>query len=164
HPKGVHVPGERERPSVGHLHRQALRAGRRGDAQRQAQQQQRETLHTRFPPWEFTWPILPLVPSRRQLQLGSARYSEWERGPPTSHTRLASHLRLCERTGESGAHLLESESIVLRCAAAPAAPGRANARETLLSTPGSELARTSGYLRASAGAASVRRGRVAAQH
>src|SRR2546422_6299700 len=34
-------------------------------AQRQAQQQQRETLHTRFPPWEFTAAILPLVPSRR---------------------------------------------------------------------------------------------------
>src|SRR5207248_6604623 len=84
HPEGVHVPAELEGPSVGHLHRQALRAGRRGDAQRQAQQQQRETLHTRFPPWEFTWPILPLVPSRRQLQLGSARYSDWQRGPPTS--------------------------------------------------------------------------------
>src|SRR5213593_2892187 len=40
--------------------------------------------------------------------------AEWERGPPTSHTRLASHLRLCERTGESGAHLLESESMTLR--------------------------------------------------
>src|SRR6266576_3414796 len=39
---------------------------------------------------------------------------------PPVNTRLASHLRLCERTGESGAHLLESESIVL----SPAPPGR----------------------------------------
>src|SRR5436189_3071196 len=46
--------------------------------------------------------------------------AEWERGPPTSNTRLASHLQLCEQTGESGAHLLESESIVL----SPAPPGR----------------------------------------
>src|SRR2546425_5328069 len=46
--------------------------------------------------------------------------AEWERGPPTSDTRLASHLQLCEQTGESGAHLLESESIVL----SPAPPGR----------------------------------------
>src|SRR5207244_11067035 len=52
-PEGVYVPGKLERPSVGHLHRQALRAGRRGDAQRQAQQQQRATLHTRIPPWEI---------------------------------------------------------------------------------------------------------------
>src|SRR5216117_2909084 len=57
--------------------------------------------------------------------------AEWERGPPTSHTRLASHLQLCERTGESGAHLLESESIVLRRAAAPTAPGRASVRWAL---------------------------------
>src|SRR6266511_4255588 len=65
HPEGVHVPGKLERPSVGHLHRQALRAGRRGDAQRQAQQQQRETLHTRSPPWEFTSCIPTARASRR---------------------------------------------------------------------------------------------------
>src|SRR2546422_11311947 len=56
--------------------------------------------------------------------------AEWERGPPTS-TRLASHLQLCEQTGESGAHLLESDSIVLRRAAGPTAPGRASVRSPL---------------------------------
>src|SRR4029077_13992993 len=75
HPEDVHVPRERERPTVGHLHRQALRAGRRDDAQRQAQQQQRETLHTRIPPWEFTSTHSAARPawrrrynSRRQVQ------------------------------------------------------------------------------------------------
>ena len=51
HPEGVHVPGKLERPAVRHLHRQALRLGRRSDAKRETQQQQRETLHTRTPPW-----------------------------------------------------------------------------------------------------------------
>src|SRR6266566_1682964 len=67
-----------------------------------------------------------LPPSYRSCPRG-ANYNytapgtaEWERGPPTSNTRLASHLQLCEQTGESGAHLLESESIVL----SPAPPGR----------------------------------------
>src|SRR5216117_1595349 len=49
----VHVSGERERPPVRHLHRE-LSVGRRGPEQRHSHQQQRETLHTRFPPWEFT--------------------------------------------------------------------------------------------------------------
>src|SRR5256714_9022584 len=51
HPKGIHVSPERERPAIRHLHGQALRLGRRGDAERETQQQQRETLHTRTPPW-----------------------------------------------------------------------------------------------------------------
>src|SRR6267143_469595 len=54
--------------------------------------------------------ILPLVPSRCQCQYCTApSTAEWE-GSPTSHTRLASHLQLCDQTGKSGAHLLESES------------------------------------------------------
>src|SRR6266567_2143160 len=86
-------------------------------------------------------------PRGANLPLRGARYSEWERGPPTSNTRLASHLRLCERTGESGAHLLESESIVLRCAAAPAAPGRASVRSALPAPARSGFPRRSGRQR-----------------
>src|SRR5205814_8698450 len=51
--QNTYVPRERERPTIRHLHRQALRPGRRGDAERETQQQQRETLHTRTPPWEL---------------------------------------------------------------------------------------------------------------
>src|SRR6266513_5532620 len=44
------------------------------------------------------------------MRLPAPGTAEWE-GSPTS-TRLASHLQfVCEQTGESGAHLLESESI-----------------------------------------------------
>src|SRR5437773_10464929 len=59
-------------------------------------------------------------PSGANCNCAAPGTAEWERGPPTSNTRLASHLQLCEQTGESGAHLLESESIVL----SPAPPGR----------------------------------------
>src|SRR6266581_315409 len=64
--------------------------------------------------------------------------AEWERGPPTSNTRLASHLQLCEQTGESGAHLLESES--LRAAPRRRA-GRTRPRQRPLGTPRSREAR-----------------------
>src|SRR5205823_3412824 len=49
YPERIHVPREGERPAIRHLHRQALRPGRRRDAERETQQQQRETLHTRTP-------------------------------------------------------------------------------------------------------------------
>src|SRR5216117_4518979 len=38
---------------------------------------------------------------------------------------------VCELTGESGAHLLESESVMLRRATRPTAPGRASIRSAL---------------------------------
>src|SRR2546422_6283221 len=73
--------------------------------------------------------------------------AEWERGPPTSNTRLASHLQLCEQTGESGAHLLESEPIVLRRATGPPAPGRASVRPALPAPPRLGWPRRSGRQR-----------------
>src|SRR5882762_7688485 len=72
--------------------------------------------------------ILPLVPSRRQCDCPAPGTAEWE-GSPTSQTRLASHLQLWEQTGETGAHLLESESIVLcRAAGRPHQAAPASAR------------------------------------
>src|ERR1043166_5761965 len=68
HPEGVDVPGKLERPAIRHLHRQALRPGRRGDAERETQQQQRETLHTRTPPWELSC-LLPARLKRLTLLL-----------------------------------------------------------------------------------------------
>src|SRR2546422_1327574 len=73
--------------------------------------------------------------------------AEWERGPPTSNTRLASHLQLFEQTGESGAHLLESEPIVLRRATGPPAPGRASVRPALPAPPRLGWPRRSGRQR-----------------
>src|SRR5436309_1709680 len=90
--------------------------------------------------------------------------AEWERGPPTSNTRLASHLRLCAQTGESGAHLLESESIVLRPAAAPTAPGRASVRWALPAPARLGFPRRSGECPANAGAAWCGRRGGGAQH
>src|ERR1043166_2359763 len=58
--KALTFPANLERPAIRHLHRQALRPGRRGDAERETQQQQRETLHTRTPPWELSC----LLPAR----------------------------------------------------------------------------------------------------
>src|SRR5213080_4940849 len=66
--------------------------------------------------------------------------AEWERGPPTSNTRLASHLQLWEQTGETGAHLLESESIVL---SPRRRAGRTRPHQRPLGTPRSREARVS---------------------
>src|SRR5229473_515343 len=62
------------------------------------------------------------IPAARALeapmQLPAPATAEWE-GSPTSNTRLASHLRLFERTGKGGAHLLESEAMLPRARVSP---------------------------------------------